>query len=476
MVTCISQTIESISGYRPEEIIGSSFTDFIYDVDLPEIIKQFQKVFSGSIEPYEYRILSKSGETRWIRTSSRPIVKEGHTTGWRGVITDITERKRLESQLQQAQKMEAIGTLAGGIAHDFNNILSPILIHTEMSMMELPPDNPVQHNLREIYKTGERARDMVKQILAFSRKSKQKHIQIKLSLIVKEVLKLLRYSLPTTIAIKQNFKAKSDTVLADATQINQIVMNLATNAAHAMREKGGVLEVSLIDEYIDEAALAQFSDLNVGAYIKLTVSDTGHGITPAVLDRIFEPYYTTKEVGEGTGMGLAVSHDIVKSHCGNIAVESEPGKGTAFHVLLPSIESEVSPVNECEDYLPRGNERLLFVDDEKAAIDAIQPMLEILGYKVTARTSSIEALEAFRDNPESFDLVITDQTMSNMTGKDLARELMTIRPDIPIILCTGFSEKIDERRADEMGISAFVMKPLVMSQMANTIREVFDKK
>jgi CheY-like chemotaxis protein len=253
-------------------------------------------------------------------------------------------------------------------------------------------------------------------------------------------------------------------------------MNLCTNAAHAIREKGGVLEVNLIDEYIGSYEINQFAGLDPGHYLRLSVSDTGPGIDPDIIDKIFEPYLTTKGPGEGTGMGLAVTHGIVKSYGGDIAAESEVGRGTTFHVLLPIIEAEISQVAEPKTEFPGGGERILFVDDEKSAVDAIQPMLEYLGYKVTAKKSSIEALEAFRREPKAFDLVITDMTMPKMTGKELAKQLMSIRPGVPVILCTGFSEQIDERRAKEMGISAFVMKPVFMLNMANTIREVLDKK
>jgi len=297
-----------------------------------------------------------------------------------------------------------------------------------------------------------------------------------MSIILKEALKLLRSSLPTTIEIHESIKSESDSVLADLTQIHQIVMNLCTNAAHAMREKGGILEVSLFDEYLDSRDLNPFHDISAGSYLRLTVKDTGHGIDSEVINKIFDPYFTTKKIGEGTGMGLAVVHGIVKSYGGDITVESKIGEGTTFHVLIPNIDTEISTDTEPVDELPRGTERVLFVDDEKAAVDAIQPMLKSLGYEVQVRTSSIEALEAFRNNPQSFDLVITDQTMPNMTGDILAKELMKIRPDIPIIICTGFSERIDEHTAKKMGIRSFTMKPLVMGELAVTIRKVLDEK
>jgi CheY-like chemotaxis protein len=324
----------------------------------------------------------------------------------------------------------------------------------------------------------------VKQVLTFARRQEKERIPIKISRILKEAIKLLRSTTPTTIDIQYDDNSEQDTVLADPTQIHQILMNLCTNASHAMEENGGVLEVGLRNVEcgmrvntgeVDEKAPA---DLEPGRYLRLKVRDTGYGIEPQFIDKIFEPYFTTKEVGKGTGMGLALVHGIVKSYGGAITVHSEVGKGTSFQVYLPLVEGDMDAPDMAEDsvQLPKGTERILFVDDEKAAVDTIQLMLERLDYKVTARTSSIEALEAFRHNPEAFDLVITDQTMPNMTGKDLAKQLMSIRPDIPIILCTGFSEQIGVRRAKEMGIRAFVMKPIVMRDMANIIREVLDKK
>ena len=392
------------------------------------------------------------------------------------MVIDISKRKRLEAQLQQAQKMESIGTLAGGIAQDFNNILSPILIHTEMVMADLPPENPLQHNLKQVFKAGERARDLVRQVLTFARQEQKERISLRLGLIVGDNIKLIRSTFPSTIKIYQDIKTESDTILADPTEINQILLNLCTNASYAVRDTGGELTVSLKDERLDPDAADRFHDLSPGFYLRLTVRDTGHGIDTESMKRIFEPYYTTKKTGEGTGMGLALVHGIVKSCGGDIYVESEPGKGTSFNVLLPKIEADISPVEERTIEIPKGTENILFVDDEKVAVDAIQPMLENLGYRVTARTGSVEALEAFRHHSDVFDLVITDMTMPNMIGKDLVKELMSIRPDIPVILCTGFSEQIDEKTAMEIGICAFVMKPIVTRKIAHIIREVLDKK
>ncbi len=480
----VNQAFIDQLGYTREELINKLF----YEITPEKWHKQEAELVAYVIETgkhasFEKEYINKNGTVFPVKINGWCIMDEdGQPQNIGAFVKDITNqkqaeegRKNLESRLQQAQKMESIGTLAGGIAHDFNNILSPVMIHSEMAKMGLPPDSPVQNNLREIYNAGVRARDMVKQILTFSRKKEGDRAEIKIIPVLKEVLKMLRSTMPTTIDIQQNLEAESDTILADPTQIHQIMLNLGTNASHAMREKGGILKVSLVQEDLDSEATERYSDLNPGPYLRLTVRDTGSGIDVETMQKIFEPYFTTKEVGEGTGMGLALIHGIVKSYGGDITVESEPGKGTTFNVYLPRIEADALPVEASSVQIPMGTERILFVDDEKAAVNAVQPMLEYLGYKVIARTSSIGALEAFRNNPQGFDLVITDMTMPNMTGKDLAKELMIIRPDIPIILCTGFSEKIDEIKAKEMGIF-FVMKPIALSQISNTIRKVLDKK
>lgn len=345
-----------------------------------------------------------------------------------------------------------------------------------MVMADLPDKSQLQHNMNEIYRASERARDLVKQILTFSRQKEQARTITQVSLVMKEALKLLRSSIPTSIEIKQYIKTESDTIFVDPTQIHQIMMNLFTNAAYAMRENGGVLELSLTDENIGPDKISEYHNLSSGSYVKLAVSDTGHGIKPDVLDRIFEPYYTTKEPDKGTGLGLAVVHGIVKSYGGDITVQSDLGKGTTFQVLLPKTETEISSVTGRKPAIPKGTEKLLFVDDEKVMVDVIQSMLDRFGYKVTARTSSIEALEVFRSKPDEFDLVITDMTMPHMTGVELSKEIMKIRPDIPIILCTGFSEQINENKAKELGLAAYVMKPITMQEIVQTIRKVLDKK
>lgn len=389
-----------------------------------------------------------------------------------GFLRDITERKHLEAQLRQTQKMEAIGTLAGGIAHDFNNMLAAILGYTELATYEVPDGTPAWHHLQEVLTAGRRAKELVQQILTFSRQHEQERKPVHLPLLIKEALQLLRASLPSTIDIRQSLDPAAATILADPTQIHQVLMNLCTNAEHAMRSQGGVLTISLTPIRVDTSLAATHPDLQPGPYVCLTIQDTGHGMSPEVIARIFEPFYTTKRVGEGTGMGLAMVHGIISRHGGAITVESQIGQGTAFHIYLPQIDTLFPAPSRTEDILPQGEGCILFVDDEAPLARLGQETLERLGYTTVVRTSSIEALAAFRAAPYQFDLVITDHTMPNMTGEALSCELRRIRPDIPIILCTGFSHTMTSEKAQTLGIDAFLMKPLVMRDLAIAIRRV----
>ncbi|MBF0531137.1 MAG: response regulator, partial [Deltaproteobacteria bacterium] len=387
------------------------------------------------------------------------------------------EKAKLEKQLIQAQKMEAIGTLAGGIAHDFNNILAAILGYTELAMMDIPEGMAVRGMLEQVTKAGHRAKDLIQQILSFSRRTTQERKPIQLTFITKETLKFLRASLPTTIEIRQNFDPGVGTVLADPTQIHQVLTNLCANAAHAMREKGGILEVKLTQVDLDEQAAAQLEGLPPGIYQQLTIADTGHGMDQSIIERIFEPFFTTKGPGEGTGMGLSVVYGIVKDHGGAIKVYSEAGKGSVFHIFLPSVPATFEDISSVAIApLAAGTERILLVDDEEALAAVGRGILMHLGYRVTSLTSSLEALEVFRTDPTAFDLILTDQTMPKMTGIELARAAMKIRPDIPIILCTGFSQQVSAEMALGMGIKRFLMKPLVLREVAEVIRVVLDNK
>ncbi|MDA8137637.1 MAG: ATP-binding protein [Desulfobacteraceae bacterium] len=383
------------------------------------------------------------------------------------------EKDQLQRRLQQASKMEAIGTLAGGIAHDFNNILSAIFGYTELSLSECAPGSCLHDNLINTLEAAKRARDLVGHILAFSRQSEHELMPVDVLPIAREVGKFMRATLPASIEIRLRLK-DSPTVMADPTQIHQVVMNLCTNAGQAMSARGGVLGIELETVAIDADFAHRHPGLTPGAHVKLTISDTGHGIPADLIERIFDPFFTTKQRGKGTGMGLAVVHGIVKSYGGVVTVLSHPGEGTVFNVFLPTVERRSVQAVRPEKAVPRGNERILFVDDEESLATLGKTMLGSLGYQVTATCSSVEALSLFRNDPDQFDLIITDLTMPKISGDQLALECMKIRPDIPVVLCTGYSAAIDQTTAMAMGIRAFVNKPVLLRQISETIREVLD--
>ena len=371
--------------------------------------------------------------------------------------------------------MEAIGTLASGIAHDFNNILSPIMGYTELILLQLPIESPLRHPIEQVRRAGKLATDLVNQILAFCRKREQEMVYFSMGSTIHEVLELLRASLPATISIREKITAESDILFADPTQIHQVLMNLCTNASQAMEETGGVLEVHLSNELFGSESEVPLPNLKAGPYLKLTVNDTGPGIDPRNLERIFEPYFTTKNPGKGTGLGLAVVHGIVKSSGGGIVVDSGSERGTSFHVYLPCPSALYRDVRtERAGETPGGREHILWVDDEELILDFGKQSLESLGYTVEIRRNGIEALDLFRAKPEAIDLVVTDMTMPGMTGEKLSEEILRIRPDMPIILITGFSELITEQKAKALGIRAFFMKPVVFHELAEAVRKTLD--
>jgi len=383
-----------------------------------------------------------------------------------------TEKANLELQLHQAHKMEAIGTLAGGIAHDFNNILGAIIGYADLAKEDIPEGNPARLKIENVLKAGYRARDLVKQILAFSRKSQIGRIPVLIHPIVKEAVHLLRASIPSTIDIREDLDSECGSVLADQTQIHQVILNLGANAAHAMEIEGGILDISLTRMGIGPSEIFKYPDLKSGAHVKLTVKDTGSGIDKDIMDRIFDPYFTTKGIGKGSGMGLAMVHGIVKSHEGMILVNSTPGVGSVFDIYLPAIDDNLQAPERTPETSFTGTEHILVVDDEPAIADTIRMRLERLGYRVTMKTSSPEALEAFRQNPDRFDLVITDQTMPHLTGEKMAKEMILIQKDIPIILSSGYSSIVDEQKIGAMGIRAFLMKPVEMKALSECVRRV----
>jgi len=483
--TYVSDTVEKILGYSPEELKGKTPFELMNAEEAVKISEIFLEIASKSrpIVDLENWNIDKCGSEVCLLTNGVPILDaDGELLGYRGVNKDITSQKKLEAEktaietrLQQAQKMESIGTLAGGIAHDFNNILGAILGYAQLAGMDLSENSKSHRHIEQILKASDRAKSLVGQILAFSRENKLEKFPVDIGIIVKEALKLLRASLPANIEIRQNVTSNLGTVMADQTQVHQIMMNLCTNALHAMERNGGLLEVVLVPVELKEEDAAAYPDIKPDRYLKLSVTDSGHGMDSATVSRIFDPYFTTKDIDEGTGLGLATVHGIVKGHGGIIKVYSEPGSGTSFQIYLPCIEDNVITEEKVSKPLSTGTEQILFLDDDKVLADIGEKMLKKLGYRVNSRTSPYEALEAFKANPSKYDMVITDMTMPGMTGDILAKEILKIRYNIPIIICTGFSKMMSPEKASKMGIKDFLMKPLTMSDLSKSIRTVLDQ-
>jgi PAS domain S-box-containing protein len=473
IVAC-NRSFARMFGYAsPEE--ATAFNVLALEFDDPQAESLQAMVFRRrKIEHFEARF--KRGNLPPVHVVGNVVGRfdeDGSLAEIRGYFFDITEMKKLEEQLRLAQKMEALGTLAGGIAHDFNNILGVIMGYAEIVLDSVGEDNPsMERKVQEIMSAGSRARDLVRQILNFSRQGPQEKKPLKITPLLKETVKFLRSSTSAAIDIRESVLTDEDTVTADATQIHQIILNLGANAAHAMAEHGGVMEFSLVEAEIDENAAETHPDLAPGRYVRLSLSDTGHGMEPEVVERIFDPFFTTKSPGEGTGMGLAVVHGIVKAHGGAVLVRSEPGRGTTFHIFLPRTASLAQQEMVPKCLFPAAGGRALYVDDEKPLVDVAVDLLDSLGFTAEGRTSSVEALEAFRHRSQDFDLVIADQSMPNMSGLELAKELIAIRPDIPVVLATGFSEAVSVDKARAAGVRDLLLKPILKQQLAQCLCRV----
>jgi len=477
IIQYVNPAFERTTGYSSDEALDAN----IHMLESGKHDQNFyqhmqQAVARGDI--WKGRVVNKKKDGSLYdveATLSCTRMEDGTVVNYITVQRDVTRELKLEQQYRQAQKMEAIGALAGGIAHDFNNILAAILGYTQIAIDTVKDRPATQKHLQAILKATERAGSLVKQILTFSRKTDQETKPVMPKLVIKEALKLLRASLPATIEIQQNLQSDS-VVLADPTQIHQVIMNLCTNAGHAMQQQGGKIIISLEDFDLDNANTEQYPSLSPGGYLKLIITDTGSGIPPEIIERIFDPFFTTKPHGEGTGLGLSVVHGIIKSCKGDISVQSEMEKGTSFEIYLPVIKAEVPLATQEQTQLIPGTESILFIDDEPMLIDISKKILTSLGYRVSAHTSSNEALSVFKKTPMAFDAVLTDYTMPRMTGIELAQEIKRIRPNIPIMLCTGCTENITQQKARDVGICECILKPLKTHGLAQALRRMFDKK
>ena len=476
-INYISPVAERLTGFSPSDMTQKLFTDFVPPDERARIQKLFESASPENERPFECRMVKKEGGFVWIRCNSLPVYENNRLVGRRGMFSDISKEKLLEERLRHAQKAEALGTLTGGIAHDFNNILGIILGYAEIARNDAKKSDPVQEPLEQIRSAGLRARDIVKQLLTFTRKEGEPEDRVTdIRPVVKEALEMLKSTIPTTIEFRSSIPDELPLVGLNSTRIHQILVNLCTNAAHAMEEQG-VIDVSLESVVLDSKSAAFDEELAPGNYVRLSVRDTGHGIPPGDLERIFDPYFTTKDVDKGSGLGLSTILGIVKGSRGGIRVSSRPGEGTVFEVFLPAeSDSPEARQSEPDREMIRGTERILLVDDEEMLADTGHRILENLGYRVASTCDPEEALEWVRHSPEHYDLVITDMTMPGITGDELARQAREVRADLPVILCTGHSSRISRTSASEIGLAAYLEKPVNMRQLAGAVRKALDNQ
>jgi len=477
----VSPSLALMNGYVSPEAMIAEVDDIRTRCYVnPEDRDRFVRLLleQGTVKGFEVERIRRDGSKFWVSVSGRLIRDDQNRPSIiEGFAIDISNRKNLESQLRQAQKMEAIGTLAGGIAHDFKNILGVIIGCTELATVKVPETSEGQIYLKKVLEAGARATKLVNQILTFSRQGESEIKPIYLGRIVKETMKFIRATLPATIDIRENVQPDSGPAMADPTQIHQVLMNLCTNAAQAMQPRGGVLTIELEEIILAKDDARNGSNTGMQPFVRLRVQDTGHGLSAETAERIFDPFFTTKPVGEGTGLGLSVVHGIIKKHNGSISVESEPGQGAMFEILLPAVDPGL--INTMEILSPppaTGAGRILLVDDDRMLVDTLADMLKDMGYTVTATHKSLDARDTFRADPDAFDAVITDLTMPELTGIDLARDILHIAPGMPVILCTGFSEEVLPERAHAAGISEILLKPVVRADLARAIAKVLERE
>ena len=470
----VNPAFENIYGSDTESLVGTNLFSLIF-LKNKEMISRIRLSLAQE-DSWNGRTDMKKGEgSIHIVDLTISLVRDsfGNPTNYVSVIHDVTHEVRLGRQLRQSRRMEAIGTLAGGIAHEFNNILAAVSGFTALASHSLDKEHPAAAHIEKILEGHNRAKNLIKKILAFSRQIEQERKPISIRPVIKEALDLIEASAPSSITIQTDISPDTGKILADPSLLQQLIMNLCSNACNAMKGTGGILKVGLSEVHLDSTSLEQHPDITPGTFLKISVSDTGHGMEKDIVERIFDPFFTTQDVSEKTGMGLAVAHGIIENLGGIITVQSEPEKGTLFNVYFPQIAS----AGKEEDVVtipPSGNERILFIDDEKEKLSAGRRLLEFLGYEVTTADGGIDAMEIFQADPEKFDLVITDHNIPVMTGLAMTKKLFDKRPDLPVILCTEVTDNILEEEWKTAGIRKNIIKPLAVGELANTIREVLD--